>query len=969
MSDKLTLERAMPLATVPVMTNSRLFRTARFWVITTLLLGMNLTAADWTAVVSPAGLIRFEHDGKEVASLVPGLFEVPWQSATMNEGKAGQPVKDGVHRGEIHAPGGSKVPVELRVVEDGDAIRCEYRLTPAAPIKLNSLHVSLTLPATIWAGGAFSTDGKSGALPQNFQATGLHNASMRKLGITGPRGGSLQLSFAQAAQVLVQDDRQWGQTFSVRMGSKQADGDTWPAGKTFALAFTLSADGGLKLEEDGPVAIQAGHDWLPLNVSLDIVPGSALDFSQVVPHVAPAGKAGRVIVNPAGRFAFAAAPDTPVRFYGINLCFSAHYLEDELAERLAERLFRLGYNAVRVHHYERELISRTNDGSGQLNPAKLAQLDRLFAALKQRGLYVTTDLFVSRPVPAAKIYPGESGYIGMDEYKMAVHVNERAEEDFREFARALLDHVNPYTGIRYAVDPALAWLSLVNEDCPGNFTDRIKGPLRDDWQRAWNSWLTKRYPSRAALVAALGPLPFDQDPARGTIPLQNVHAHSPATTVFNVFLAEVERDFFLRTRRFLREELGCDALLTDLNAWTNPMQMQAARKPFDYVDDHFYVDHPRFLEHPWSLPSSCPNTSPVADGASGGRNCAFTRLYGKPFTVTEFNYASPGRFRGVGGILTGALGAVQDWDGVWRFAYAHNRENVARPGKLNYFDVSADPLNQAAERASLCLFLRGDLAPAKHAVALSATTAELLLNPSSSPDKTPPWHGLAWLSRVGWTLDADDGAAGEDRLTLPIDGPAHPLRAGAEKQILNDLRKRDWLPADNRTDFALNRFQSDNGQVTIDAPENILTLDTARTAGGFAPAGKRIETAAAAIEIHDTDATVWVSSLDDQPIAGSGRLLITHLTDLQNTAARYADRSRKVLLAWGELPHLVHAGRATVTLRLQNPERARVYSLATNGERRGELTGLQTDANALTIPLSVDDHGKARMLYEVELAP
>ena len=150
---------------------------------------------------------------------------------------------------------------------------------------------------------------------------------------------------------------------------------------------------------------------------------------------------------------------------------------------------------------------------------------------------------------------------------------------------------------------------------------------------------------------------------------------------------------------------------------------------------------PQFLERPWSLPSSCPNTSPVADGAPGGRRCAFTRLFGKPFTITEFNYSSPGRFRGVGGILTGALGAVQDWDGVWRFAYAHNRNNIAEPGPLNYFDVSADPLNQAAERASLCLFLRGDLQPAQHAIAITATTGQLLESPATSRDKTPPWDG------------------------------------------------------------------------------------------------------------------------------------------------------------------------------------------------------------------------------------
>ena len=71
------------------------------------------------------------------------------------------------------------------------------------------------------------------------------------------------------------------------------------------------------------------------------------------------------------------------------------------------------------------------------------QLDYLFAALKQRGIYVTTDLFVSREIPQARIYPGTDGDVGMDEYKMAVHVNERAYADFLALFRALLDRVNP----------------------------------------------------------------------------------------------------------------------------------------------------------------------------------------------------------------------------------------------------------------------------------------------------------------------------------------------------------------------------------------------------------------------------------------------------------------------------------------------------------------------------------------------
>lgn len=905
----------------------------------------------WAIVVSPSGAARVDRDGKEFGLLTPALFEIPWQLATMSGGKGGEPPKDGVHHGQIRAASGGVVDAELRKTAEAAGVRLEYRLTPRSEMKLNSLNVTLTLPTSFCAGGKFVADGREDALPMMFKSAQLHAKPTKSLKIAPPGGGALRLDFAEPAQVLVQDDRQWGETFSVRIESANAP-EKWQAGRTMTLAFTLGAECGLKVEEDKPVIITAGSEWLPLDVDLDIEAGSALDFSRVMPRHAPAGRFGRVIATRQGKFAFEERA-TPAKFYGVNLCFSAQYLPHELADRLAERLARLGYNAVRIHHYESELVER-GPGGPRLKADKLDQFDYLFAALKQRGLYVTTDLFVSRPVALADIYEGEPGNIGMDEFKMAVHVNDRAFENYKAFARALLGHENPYTKLRYADDPALAWLSLVNEDCPGNFISNLKGKLRDDWQCAWNRWLAARHPGHELLRG-------------GNAPFQNIYAHSPATTLFNAFLAEVERDFFERTRRFLRDELHCNALLTDCNAWSNPVQLQAVRADFDYVDDHFYVDHPEFIERPWQLPSRCANTSPIGGGATGGRACAFTRVFGKPFTITEFNYSGPGRFRGVGGILTGALGAVQDWDGLWRFAYSHVRENLARPGAMNYFDLAGDPLNLAAERASLCLFLRGDLQPAKHAVALASEPKQLLAQTHTSRDNTPSWHGMAWLTRVGWRLGADMKPA-KNELALPFTGSETNLFAsGMATTILDTFRERRWLPASNRTDFKKNTFQSENGEVTIDAAENILKLDTARTAGGFAPAGKRIETRAATIEIVETDATVWVSSLDGKPIAASQRLLITHLTDLQNSNTRYGDRNRQILQSWGQLPHLVRAGRATVTLRLKNADRANVHALAVNGKRIGEVAA-NAKEGALSIPLSVATDGKARMLYEVEVA-
>jgi hypothetical protein len=713
-------------------------------------------------------------------------------------------------------------------------------------------------------------------------------------------------------------------------------------------------------------------DWLPLDESVEIEPGSALDFSHITPWHAPAGDLGRVVANAAGQLTFSTRPQDPVRFYGVNLCFTAQYLPHDEADRLAERFQRLGYNAVRIHHYDGMLTDRSSGSSTQLNPEALDKLDYLFAALKRHGIYVTTDLFVSRSVFAREVWEGADGDVGMDEYKMAVPVNDRAYANYKAFASALLTHVNPYTSMRWADDPTLAWLSLINEGNPGNFLGLLKGPLRDDWARAWNQWLLERYPDREARRRALG----GQESADGAAPIPGDNS-GPGWAAFNVFLADNQSAFYERTRTFLHDEIGCKALLTNNNAWTNPLPMETVRAEFDYVDDHFYVDHPEFLERPWDLPSRCGNTSPVADGAPGGRSCAFIRMLDRPFTCSEFNYAGPGRYRGVGGILTGALGAVQDWSVIWRFAFSHDRGNLFAPSPAGYFDMATDPLSQASERASICLFRRGDLHSAPHSVAVALTPADARKSLKATRNVVPGWDALAWVTRVGSLVATDPALPPHADLLLPVGmttprGAWHgalavdPYNPDAGASVLAEMHRRGWLRHDNPTDLQAQRYQTETGELTIDAPADRMTVDTPSTAGGYASPGQQIRTGAATVEILDTPATVWVSSVDGKPIAASKRLLVTHLTDLQNSGAQYGDRAQRILMAWGGLPHLVRRGRATISINAPGATAAHAWGLTGSGKRMEPLP-VRIGDGKISLPLDVDAAGKARMLYEIEV--
>lgn len=912
--------------------------------------------------------------GRDFVTLVPGLFDRSWRGISAT-GVDSDPAGD-VRRFAFAAAGVPAIAGEARFAGQGAGIAAAWTFTPAGDGDLNSLHVGLDAPVATLAGGTWKTDAKDGGFPRDFSGeTSLFAGMTRTLAIAAADGRSLSVAFPQPVFVLVQDNRKWGPSFAIRLGIDAK----LKTGKAQTLNATLGAPGGLALTFDRPVTMAAGDDWLPLAHEVDIEPGSILDFSRLGFTDAPAGRHGRVIATADGQFAFARKPGERQRFYGVNLCFGAQFISHEESDRLAERFVRLGYNTVRIHHYEGDLLNRKPGLAW--DAAKLDRFDYLLAAFARRGIYITTDLFVSRPVAWSQVGRSDKGNVPMNTYKVLVPVSDAAWEDWKAFTRQLLTHVNPYSKVAYAQDPALAWLVMINEGNFENYWSEIKG--LPEWTAAFNRWLAKHHGGDAGLAQAWGAeLAAGEELAKGTVKLPgDLGGQSRRVRDLLLFLSLTERDMFARMRTFVKDELGCQALLSNANAWTNRVASAIARDGYDYVDDHFYIDHPQFLERDWQLPSRCPNTNPLSEGATGGRGANFVRLLGKPFTITEYNYSGPGRFRGVGGILTGAMGAFQDWAGIWRFAYAHNAESMFKPAPIDYFNLATDPLNQAADRAAVLLFLRRDLTPSPDLVTLSLLGKRLESGPVHNPHLVPNWNWIGWVAGTATRLvepptnDADYQApqpmAGGKSLDLPLELRLRPKVTSNPYQrrsedLLGTLRGLGIIAADNPTDPARNRFRANSGELDIDGERGSLVFDTPRIGGGYAEAGQAILAPRAGVAVQGLThgATVFVAALDDQPIGTSRRLLVTHLTDLQNTGARFAETSRRTLLAWGGLPHLVARGSALLTVRVADAAALKVWALSTGGRRLEELPTTVT-ADGLSFTVDVKGRDGARLCYEI----
>ena len=195
-----------------------------------------------------------------------------------------------------------------------------------------------------------------------------------------------------------------------------------------------------------------------------------------------------------------------IRLWGVNLGFGANFPTHAEAEAVAQRLADAGVNSVRCHHmdtanYPRGLWNR-KDGK-TIEPEYLDRLDYFINELAKRGIYADINLHVGR---------SHSQYLGLpkpnSDYDKIVNLfTPQLIDAQKQFARQMLDRVNPYRKLRYADDPAVAFVEITNENSffmwDGN---EVLQALPDFYgkilQSQFNDWLKARYATSDKLRAA-----------------------------------------------------------------------------------------------------------------------------------------------------------------------------------------------------------------------------------------------------------------------------------------------------------------------------------------------------------------------------------------------------------------------------------------------------------------------------------
>ena len=203
-----------------------------------------------------------------------------------------------------------------------------------------------------------------------------------------------------------------------------------------------------------------------------------------------------------------------IRFIGTNFAAKSAFPSHADAEKVAVRLARLGINIVRMHHMDNVDWGQDNSiwdyafkDRQHISATQLDKLDYLIAQLKKNGIYTNLNLHVSRQFSAADGFPPEVSQIKFGFDKRVDEFDPRMRTLQKNYARDLLTHVNPYTGLAYTADPAIAVVEINNENSlvgdpwaeyGGDLSD-LPLPFKSELAAQWNAWLIATYRSGTVL--------------------------------------------------------------------------------------------------------------------------------------------------------------------------------------------------------------------------------------------------------------------------------------------------------------------------------------------------------------------------------------------------------------------------------------------------------------------------------------
>ena len=667
--------------------------------------------------------------------------------------------------------------------------------------------------------------------------------------------------------------------------------------------------GTMKPGASGAQAASGPADWFPLMADDDTFsPASVIDMSRLVP--APAGQFG--VLHAVGKDLRFEKATAPVKLWGVGANVDpGRYTREQLTQR-AKYLRKFGVNVVRQHAVFDELQT-----GGKIDAKKLDQYDWWFAELKKHGIYSDWSIFYHWTVARADGYPLFDDLEGKGDLRDTYGVITGAPklwEMRNKVVTELLNHKNPYTGLRYADDPALAVVEMQNED--SIFFWNPLGELASDKPKKWPAhakqlrenfaaWVKAKYKTDDALKTAWGalkegdsvaakelllmtPWELDGKGPRGRFTGMNKRAGDVIE-----YLAQMQRAEFESCEKAIRAT-GFKAV-TMTTAWqvggsaTDPANIWTDTVG-GMIDRHNYGgggEGGHGIKE-----GKVNNESHLGKPGSGIFTVGMKQVETKPFCVTEWTQSAPNQWKVEAAPIMAfyALG-LQGWDASFHFIQSGTRLGDGWPGMSSYATDTPAYIGQFPALA-FALYA-GHITESPVVAARRLVKADLFTGLDAlKQDFTKGGYDIKTLVNSGGT-PAEAFAIG--RVTVGFDGG---------KSENADFAKY-WNEA-NKV------ITSATGELTWDYGREVITIHTPKTQGVIGKAGGgtfALPGVSAAFK------TPFVSTiftpLDNLPLAQSRRILITALAQDKLSGTRY-NATGTALEATGTAPLLLEPVQATL---------------------------------------------------------
>ncbi|HJW27330.1 MAG TPA: cellulase family glycosylhydrolase [Rhodocyclaceae bacterium] len=559
---------------------------------------------------------------------------------------------------------------------------------------------------------------------------------------------------------------------------------------------------------------------------------SPVDLSFLNQPEIPAGRHGFLRAS-GERLAF--ADGTVARFWGTNVAAYALFgTSSDGIRQQARRLSQLGFNLVRIHHHDSPWVSPNIFGPSSvtntlsLSASSLDKLDLWIKSLKDEGIYVWLDMHTMRFLKAGDQidYFNEISKGKPDgDLKGFDYVNGSIQRAMRDFSQAYVNHLNPYTGLRYKDDPAIVAVQVTNEN---DLTHHYGNSLLPD----------KNVPSHNAIY---------MDEARKFANTWGLSTdatwHSWEYGPSKLFLNDLEYRVNSAMINDLRSA-GVKVPIISTSSWGGmPLSSLPALTAGNVIDAHAYGGTGEL------------DRNPLYSATFAGWLAA-AQVAGRPLTVSEWNLENfPAPDRHAAPLFLAGNASLQGWDGLMQYAYSQAAlDSASVPSNWHAY---SDPALIATLPAAALLYRQGHVKESSTVYAF-APTQDQLFNQLVSPTTAVALRTAVEKGKLVVVLPATRELPWLEKGAVPagatvITNPQQSFIAGGATAVT-----------------------SDTGELQRDWGQGIYTINTPRTQAAMGWLGdKNIRLPDVAISVTTPSATVAVQALDGQPISTSRNLMVS----------------------------------------------------------------------------------------------